>query len=296
MSTMLTECGACGLWKAAAEFYRDVRYTDRWMPRSTCKACMKVKRKAPSVHWLAKVCTGCKQMVPLSGYYIQAGSPHMPCKTCRADYQAPVVEVAEKQCSKCGVVKPATEFSPSKTHASRLNSSCRACQNAYRPLRVIRPLEKRCSVCKATKPADEFYSTDKRADGLYARCKDCHNQRAAPGQASYRKLNQERVKGWLSEWERANRDTRRTIYHRRRAAERQVESTFTREQWAALKAAYANCCAYCGKASQRLTIDHVIPLSQGGPHVVQNIVPACKPCNSGKKDRAAPTHQTHLFS
>jgi HNH endonuclease len=179
--------------------------------------------------------------------------------------------------------------------ANGLKSQCRSCANASRPASITLPTEKQCSVCKETKPANEFYGTDRNPSGLYSRCKDCHNQRAAPGQARYRQVNEAKVREWLNRWEVQNRDARRAINHKRRARERQVESTFTREQWAALKAAYSNRCAYCGKPSKRLTIDHVIPLSQGGPHMVQNIVPACKPCNSGKKDRAAPTHQMHLI-
>jgi len=32
----------------------------------------------------------------------------------------------------------------------------------------------------------------------------------------------------------------------------------------------------------RLTLDHVIPLKQHGPHDIENIVPACRSCNSRK--------------
>ncbi len=49
-------------------------------------------------------------------------------------------------------------------------------------------------------------------------------------------------------------------------------------------------CAYCltwgggGAASERLSEDHVVPLSQGGAHDLTNIVPACKRCNTRKAD------------
>ena len=35
----------------------------------------------------------------------------------------------------------------------------------------------------------------------------------------------------------------------------------------------------------RLTIDHVTPVSKGGSHDDSNIVASCKPCNSSKGDR-----------
>lgn len=45
-------------------------------------------------------------------------------------------------------------------------------------------------------------------------------------------------------------------------------------------------CAYCGKefANQRLTRDHVMPLSQGGIDIWMNVVTACRPCNQRKSD------------
>lgn len=45
-------------------------------------------------------------------------------------------------------------------------------------------------------------------------------------------------------------------------------------------------CAYCGQEYKRkeLTRDHVHPQSKGGPDVWENVVTACKPCNSWKDD------------
>ena len=44
-------------------------------------------------------------------------------------------------------------------------------------------------------------------------------------------------------------------------------------------------CHYCGKkiAPEDLTMDHVVPLAQGGQSTKLNIVPACKACNTNKK-------------
>lgn len=43
-------------------------------------------------------------------------------------------------------------------------------------------------------------------------------------------------------------------------------------------------CQYCG-STKRLTLDHVVPRSKGGPHSWNNIVTACERCNSRKGDR-----------
>jgi 5-methylcytosine-specific restriction endonuclease McrA len=44
-------------------------------------------------------------------------------------------------------------------------------------------------------------------------------------------------------------------------------------------------CHYCGKAvkPQELTMDHVVPISRGGRTTKGNVVPACKTCNTAKK-------------
>ncbi len=44
-------------------------------------------------------------------------------------------------------------------------------------------------------------------------------------------------------------------------------------------------CQYCG-GTRNLTLDHVIPRCQGGPHTWDNVVIACTQCNSIKGDRS----------
>ncbi|NQV06505.1 HNH endonuclease [bacterium] len=42
-------------------------------------------------------------------------------------------------------------------------------------------------------------------------------------------------------------------------------------------------CQYCGAAAENL--DHVMPRSRGGDHIWENVVAACRPCNTRKGDR-----------
>lgn len=44
------------------------------------------------------------------------------------------------------------------------------------------------------------------------------------------------------------------------------------------------CCAYCGTKPDRLDVEHVVPLSKGGPDAVCNLLPTCLACNSDKRD------------
>lgn len=43
-------------------------------------------------------------------------------------------------------------------------------------------------------------------------------------------------------------------------------------------------CQYCGRAAEN--VDHVIPRSKGGGHTWDNVVAACKACNSRKENRS----------
>lgn len=70
---------------------------------------------------------------------------------------------------------------------------------------------------------------------------------------------------------------------RERARKAGLVGDLTLSQWEAVLAAYGNVCAYCG-VKARLALDHVVPLSKGGGTTMQNVAPACKSCNSKKRD------------
>ena len=60
-----------------------------------------------------------------------------------------------------------------------------------------------------------------------------------------------------------------------------VVHDLTPEQWAALQAAWGGC-AYCGANDGALQRDCVLPISRGGRYTVDNVVPACRSCNTSK--------------
>lgn len=53
-------------------------------------------------------------------------------------------------------------------------------------------------------------------------------------------------------------------------------------------------CQYCGTKARDLTLDHVIPRRKGGKHIWENVVAACKHCNSRKAGRTPQEAQMHL--
>lgn len=71
---------------------------------------------------------------------------------------------------------------------------------------------------------------------------------------------------------------------KRRARKRKTISNLTIDQWKEIKSRFDDSCAYCGE-NKELSQDHFIPLIDGGDYTYKNIVPACRRCNSSKRDR-----------
>lgn len=71
---------------------------------------------------------------------------------------------------------------------------------------------------------------------------------------------------------------------KRRALKLGAVGEFTEADWLDLLEWTEHRCFYCGKRV-KLEQDHLIPLSRQGAHDRTNIVPACRSCNSRKKDK-----------
>jgi 5-methylcytosine-specific restriction enzyme A len=72
-------------------------------------------------------------------------------------------------------------------------------------------------------------------------------------------------------------------------AERNKARDLRRSRWWQQKTA-PGLCHYCQHKFPpgELTMDHVVPLSQGGCSVKGNLVPCCKQCNTAKKASLPP--------
>lgn len=64
---------------------------------------------------------------------------------------------------------------------------------------------------------------------------------------------------------------------------RLIKEQVTESDWKELLLKFGHQCAYCGSKA-RITKDHVIPISKGGVHEMNNLVPACSSCNSSKSN------------
>lgn len=104
-------------------------------------------------------------------------------------------------------------------------------------------------------------------------------------------------RAWRRERMEHVRAVRREHGHRRR--DRKLGNGgagVTEAEWEALVATYDSRCAYCEADDRKLTQDHVVPLSKGGRHEIENLLPACRPCNQGKGVRSAEEWRATLAS
>lgn len=73
---------------------------------------------------------------------------------------------------------------------------------------------------------------------------------------------------------------------KRAAMKHGAEATLTLEEWLDVCKRYDYRCAYCGRRMP-LEQDHVVAITKNGPHTKDNVVPACKHCNSSKGNRSS---------
>lgn len=125
---------------------------------------------------------------------------------------------------------------------------------------------KRCTFCGEAKPIDCFpkNGVDSHGNAKYRDdCKTCYNIR--------RKEN------------RTKKKHNDFIGGQKRRGEENPE--FSHQEWKECVIFFGGTCAYCGgtvRKGQRLTRDHLEPVSKGGRTIQSNIVPACGSCNSSK--------------
>lgn len=166
---------------------------------------------------------------------------------------------------------------------------------------------KKCSKCGEVKYFSEFYKRSGVKDGRASECKSCHLAMTKQWDFEHPEKRQEinhksnisiahktrdierskKRREYFSKYEKTEngKKIRQNQMELRRARKNQVESTLTSKEWRDVVFSYGNRCVYCNKELLNPTQDHIIPISKGGTHTADNVVPACKSCNSSKQDK-----------
>ena len=112
-------------------------------------------------------------------------------------------------------------------------------------------------------------------------------------QKQYYNENSKKILAQQSRYGKANPQISALRWQRRRARKENLPSTLTQQQWIKIKDDFNNSCCYCGlteeesyrKFNEQLHQEHFVPLTSGGGYTHNNIIPACRSCNSSKNNQ-----------
>ncbi len=217
-----------------------------------------------------------------------------------------------KACKKCGIEYPATDeyFNKNKTYASGIINTCKKCSAEYGlklyhkyadKYRAINRNRRKENLDVRKQQEKEYRDLNKeRVTAIKKKYRDANKDLLLEKNKQYHKENitvirqkgmqyylnnRERCLAYSKQYEKENRERYNNHSHCYRARKTEVLSTFTLKEWEECKNNFNNQCAYCGSLAP-LTREHFIPLSEKGEYTKENILPACKSCNSSKGDRA----------
>jgi 5-methylcytosine-specific restriction endonuclease McrA len=122
---------------------------------------------------------------------------------------------------------------------------------------------------------NEYYLKNKEKIAERAKLyRDTHKEEKRLQDKRYRDQNKEKIK-----------EQKHLSVLVRRTKMKNTEASLIKEDWQKIIKFFDNKCAYCGNDTQKLTLDHFVPVSMGGELTVNNSIPACKQCNQSKSDK-----------
>lgn len=180
-----------------------------------------------------------------------------------------------KPCTKCYTWKPLSEFYRRRQSSDGLTFQCKICARA----RACRRYEEHRDEIRAQQCG--YYQEHRQQMIAYA----CAYQREHREQHNsysrrYYQRHIEQHKGRIESWRQRHPEKAQIYYRRWRARKMGARVEPVDEQ--AIYKRDSHRCVYCG-AREDLTLDHIVALSNGGAHSEDNLVVACRSCNSSKR-------------
>ena len=192
-----------------------------------------------------------------------------------------------KVCARCREKKAHSEFRRAHNRLDGLYNYCKPCQDEASRISYCKHRKARlaCARAYAARPenAARLREYNKR---YYA----AHRNEQLAAAKRWRVQNLDKRRAYVRRWNKENRECVRAFQRRYKARKRGATyARFTAADWRIILLTFDARCAYCGRRAGVLEQDHVIPLSRGGAHSRENIVPACRSCNAKKSDNPAPS-------
>lgn len=205
------------------------------------------------------------------------------------------MESIEKQCTQCKVRRPLSDFPTFKSDPSRTCKACNLCRSAIEKYRA----KNRDSILSKRRSPEEKAKTRALSQSYLI----ANREKIVAYKREWRRRNPDKCR---AEWknfyarhpdrckEKSDRWRRENLSHclererRRRAKIANVtvgDVEAIRTFYAMVRSESPIPCHWCGKKTKKgdREVDHIIPVSRGGPHAVENLCCACWKCNNTKR-------------
>ena len=208
-----------------------------------------------------------------------------------------------KECYRCGRTLLLAQFNKNNQRPDGLTGNCKECLSEVREGwdRKYNQSEKARATARRYYYSEKGQEVKKAYRQKYEPTEEQKERyRAAERERKHTAKRQEQFKRYRQSEKgramKAEKDARYAKTEKGRFSKRKTEikrrnslkasdCTLTKEEWETIKAEHNHRCAYCGKKSKRLEMDHIIPVSRGGPHTMENIAPSCRKCNASKGNK-----------
>lgn len=223
-------------------------------------------------------------------HFHEPGGRAQPCEGERG------VKTAQKPCSKCserprGVGSPwclLCKAEHGRVDYARRKEELRARQRAWLDAHPERVKERTVAYRQARRDQNKsrYWRDPAHARAQSKRWVRENKEKRREIARAWYVANTDRAKATARAWKTSHQSV--ATAHGRTYRARKIGAPgggVTADQWEAILVSFNYCCAYCLRDDASLSQDHMDPIVFGGAHDVENVVPACKPCNSRKGAR-----------
>ena len=126
-----------------------------------------------------------------------------------------------------------------------------------------------CIKCKEEKDESMFHKHKMGKSGVRTVCKPCRNYLSR----EFKKEHRDATREYNKRWKQEHPEMCRAQKHKRRVMS--TNSPFPKEF------KLGSYCWVC-LSTEKLTVDHIIPVSRGGTNSIENLITLCGSCNSSK--------------
>lgn len=226
-------------------------------------------------------------------------------------------EDTDKKCSKCKIIKNISDFGKSSKSKTGLKSACKVCLRSqgreYAKRKRLAMSEgdrqnhaQKCKDWRNKKLQnnpnfwkEEYRKNHKRNLKKSSKYYWNNREEKIKEMKIWRKHNSEKYRQSVKRWREKNYEKMLTSHRRwlkenathvreynrkKRAVKNKVTiKQFSKKELDQRMSVFGYQCSYCGGEFEQ--VDHVKPLSKGGPHCLSNLRPACKKCNLSKHNK-----------